>query len=145
MAGLLNVGEMGALALHVMVELAVVKERDDEARRTAQELAGELHASVHTLQKVIRRLVLAGLVEGARGANGGVRLTGDAASVSMLQVLESVEGPVRANGCLFSKRVCPEEGQCRFRCMTGEMEQSIRNYFIKTTIADLCAEATRNA
>lgn len=145
MAGLLNVGEMGALALHVMVELAIVKGQDSEARRTAHELAEELHASVHTLQKVVRRLVLAGLVEGTRGANGGLRLTGDAASVSMLTVLESVEGPIRPNGCLFAKRVCPEGGQCRFHCVTSGMERSIKDYFTKTTIADLCHEATQEA
>lgn len=145
MAGLLNVGEMGALALHVMVELAVLKEQDPAARRTAQELAKDLHASVHTLQKVLRRLVLADLVEGTRGANGGIRLTGDATAVSMLNVLESVEGQVKANGCLFAKRVCPESGQCRFHCVTSAMEQNIKDYFTKTTIADLCAEATRIA
>lgn len=139
MSGLLNVGEMGALALHVMVDLALVRREDTDARRTAQELALGLDASVHTLQKVVRRLVLAGLLDGVRGTNGGVKLTDDGAAASMLQVIESVEGPVRANGCLFSKRVCLEWKQCRFHTVTGVMEKSIRDYFSKTTIDDLCA------
>lgn len=147
MGGLLNVGEMGALALHVMVELALVRREEEEkedgeskkgrdSRRTAQELALGLDASVHTLQKVIRRLVLAGLLDGVRGANGGVKLTDEGAAASMLRVIESVEGPVRANGCLFAKRVCLEGKQCRFHAVTGVMEKSIRDYFSKTTIND---------
>ncbi len=140
MSGLLNVGEMGALALHVMVDLAVVKSDDAAARRTAQELARGLDASVHTLQKVIRRLVLAGLLDGQRGANGGVRLVGDGSDVTMLQVIECVEGPVRANGCLFAKRVCAGEIACRFHAVTGVLEKGIRDYFGKTTIADLCGD-----
>ena len=138
MSGLLNVSEMGALALHIMVELALLREEDPAARRTAQELALGLNASVHTLQKVIRRLVLADLLDGVRGANGGVKLAGDPADATMLRIIETVEGPVRANGCLFAKRVCLEGKHCRFHTVTGVMEQNIREYFNKTTIADLC-------
>ncbi len=138
MSGLLNVGEMGALALHVMVELAVVKNSDEDARRTAQELALGLDASVHTLQKVVRRLVLDGLLDGQRGANGGVRLVGDGSDVTMLRVVECVEGPVRANGCLFARRVCAEGTACRFHDVTRVLEKNIRDYFGNTTINDLC-------
>ncbi len=138
MSGLLNVGEMGALALHVMAELAVVKKADNAARLTAQELAKRLNASVYTLQKVIRRLVLAGMLEGTRGVNGGLRLTGEAEDISLLAVLECVEGPIPRNGCLFTKRVCPEGAVCRFQGITGEVEKGIFAYFTQTSIADLC-------
>lgn len=141
MAGLLNVGEMGSLALHVMVELADAKEKDEAARLTAQELAERLRASVHTLQKVIRRLVLGSLLEGARGAHGGVRLAEGAEAAPLLEVLECVEGPIRANGCLFAKRVCPKDAPCRFHLLTEEMEACILGHFTRTTIADLAKNA----
>ena len=137
MAGLLNVGEMGALALHVAAELAVLREEDSDGRRTAQELAEKLHASVHTLQKVTRRLIMMGIVEGTRGVNGGLRLTADPARVTMLEIIESVEGRVCSNGCMFAKRVCPEDGTCVFEGLTGVMEKMIRDYFSGTTLADL--------
>ncbi len=137
MAGLLNVGEMGALALHLMAELALLRQEDETARLTAQELAAKLHASVHTLQKVIRRLTLAELLEGTRGPHGGVKLAEDAQRISLLRILESAEGPVRANGCLFTKRVCPENVPCRFHTLTESMEENIREYFSQTTLADL--------
>lgn len=137
MAGLLNVGEMGALALHVMVELAVLKEEDPEARMTVQDMAKALHASVHTLQKVTRRLVVLRLLEGARGVNGGLRLAVKPKKVTMLQVLEGVEGKLCPGGCLFAKRVCPPRGSCVFKGLTGGMEKMIRDYFKSTTIAEL--------
>ncbi len=141
MAGLLNVGEMGALALHVMVELAALHAEDDAARRTALQLAAGLDASVHTVQKVIRRLVAGNMLEGARGVNGGVRLAAGAEAASLLDVLECVEGPMRTNGCLFVRRVCPEGARCRFRSVTESLEQSVREHFTTTTIAKLSAEA----
>lgn len=143
MAGLLNVGEMGALALHVLVELAVLREQDPEARRTAQEIAEKLHASVHTLQKVTRRLIMMGLIEGARGVNGGLRLAGDQRGVTMLEVIEGVEGKTCANGCMFAKRVCPANCDCVFEGMTGKMEKMVREYFATTTLADLCTMTTQ--
>lgn len=137
MAGLLNVGEMGALGLHVLVELAALREKDADARLTVQELAERLHASAHTLQKVARRLVMLELAEGTRGVNGGLRLRVDPRKVTMLQVIEGVEGRVCSNGCMFSKRVCGPKKRCIFYGITGTMETMIRDYFTKTTLRDL--------
>lgn len=137
MAGLLNVGEMGALALHLLVELSVLREHDPDARLTVQEMAEKLHASAHTLQKVARRLIMMELVEGTRGVKGGLRLVANPEKVTMLSVIEGMEGRLCSNGCMFAKRVCPPEGKCVFAKLTNEMEQKVRSYFEDTTIAHL--------
>lgn len=137
MAGLLNVGEMGALALHVLVELAVLKENAPEERMTVHDIAAKLQASVHTLQKVTRRLIMMGMVDGTRGANGGLKLAEDAANVTMLQVLEGIEGRICSNGCMFANKVCPSGERCVFEDLTGIMERKVREYFTGTTLADL--------
>ncbi len=140
MAGLVHMGEMGAIALHVMAELVGLNETDPDARLTGMELATRLHASVHTVQKVIRRLTLAGLLEGTRGANGGVRLADATKRVSLLEVLEGTEGPARTNGCLFAKRVCPTGAPCRFQSLTAGLEEHILTYLRKTTVTDIVNE-----
>ena len=137
MAGLLNVGEMGALALHVLVELAALRKNDPDARLTVQELAERLSASSHTLQKVTRRLIMAEMIEGTRGSKGGLRLTVDPDEVTMLQVIEVVEGRICSNNCMFAKRVCPEGGRCVFEGVTGAMERHIRDSVTGTTQANL--------
>lgn len=145
MAGLLNVGEMGALALHVLVELAVLRERDPQARRAARDIAGSLRASVHTLQKVTRRLIVMELVEGTKGVNGGLRLAADPGAITMLQIVEGIEGRICSNNCMFSKRVCPPGGKCVFEGLTSRLEQQIRSYFTETTVADLRDMAMQHA
>lgn len=144
MAGLLNVGEMGAMALHLLVELAVLHQENPDGRQTVQEIAGKLHASVHTLQKVSRRLAVMGLIEGTRGANGGMRLIADPNEVTMLQVVEGVEGKTCSNGCLFAKRVCAVGCPCIFESLTGKMEMMVRDYFASTTLADLSGESVQS-
>ena len=145
MAGILNIGEMGALALHVLVELAVLREENPDARKSIQSIAGHLHASPHTLQKVSHRLIMMELIDSVRGANGGLRLLADPQRITLLDVLEGVEGKFSSNECLFSKRVCPPSARCAFSKITGEMEQMVRGYFSGTTIADLCAMAMQSA
>lgn len=142
MAGLVNIGEMGALALHVLVELAKRREEDPEARLNVADLADKLQASPHTLHKVARRLVDAGLAESARGAAGGLRLAVPAAEISMMRVVEEVDGRICSNGCLFEKRVCPASGMCPFDGVTKGLEEQIRNYLHTTTVEDLRRSAT---
>ena len=145
MAGLLNVGEMGALALHVLVDLAVLREENTDERRTVQEIAEKLHASVHTLQKATRRLIMMGMVEGTRGVNGGLRLAIEPQRITMLEVVEGVEGKIGCNNCMFAKRVCPQSARCIFDGVTGGLEMMVREYFARTTIADMRASAVQLA
>lgn len=141
MAGLLNISEMGALGLHVALELAGMREEDPTARLTVQEIADKLHASVHTLQKVTRRMIAMGLVEGTRGANGGLRLAEDPEKITMLQIIEGIEGPLCSNKCMFARRVCPD-GVCHFPGVTYEMETKVREYFSSMTIANFTSTIT---
>lgn len=145
MAGLLNVGEMGALALHVLVELAVLQKNDPEGRMTVQDIADKLQASIHTLQKVARRLIMMEMVEGARGVNGGLKLTGNPETITMLQVVEGIEGKICSNGCMFTKKVCPFGERCVFEGLTGVMEKKVRGYFTRMTLADLAGMAREPA
>lgn len=137
MAGLLNLGEMSALALHVMKRLAVAKEEDALARISAADIAAGLRASPHTLHKVVARLVNAGLVDSARGPSGGVRLADGAEKATLLAVVEAVDGPSASNGCLLAKRVCAADEHCVFHSLTCELENHIRNHLTASTVGQL--------
>jgi Rrf2 family protein len=128
---------MGALALHLLVELTMLREKDGEARMTVHDLAEKLHASAHTLQKVAHRLIALERIEGTRGAKGGLRLTADPGAITLLDIIEDMEGKVNYNGCLFAKRVCLPEARCVVSRLTGQMEKTVRGYFENTTLAEL--------
>ena len=95
-----------------------------------------LDASGHHLAKVMQRLVRVGLVNSTRGPQGGFLLAEPAASVSLLDVFEAVEGPVDETACITEAPPCRGLG-----CILGKAVQSIegqlRDYLKKTTLADL--------
>lgn len=137
MPGILNMGEMGALALHTMLEVAKRRRENKVDWISVTELADILDASKHTLHKVSKRLVEAGLLDSSRGPLGGVKLSGDAGQVTLLEIIEAVEGQVNSTGCLFARRVCSTESICQFCGITQDLENVVRGYFATTTIADL--------
>jgi Rrf2 family protein len=57
-------------------------------------------------------LVKAGILLTARGTGGGVRLARPAAEISLLDVIEAVEGGIVLNECLDGKHTCPLANGC---------------------------------
>lgn len=68
------------------------------------------HIPMRFLLKILRVLAGAGLVHSYRGVNGGYSLARKPENITMLDVVEAVEGPITINRCLYS----PEECSKRF-------------------------------
>src|SRR2546430_14141823 len=64
-----------------------------------REIATRMEVPKDFLAKILKTLSKKGLVLADRGAHGGYRLARPAHEVSMLEVIEAVEGPVRVNVC----------------------------------------------
>lgn len=64
------------------------------------------------LKKIVQALCRAHLVETRSGQGGGVRLHKDAATITLRDMVEAVEGPIYLNRCLVRPGVCPRDGFC---------------------------------
>ena len=83
-----------------------------ETLRKGGELAEALGTSAGFLAQVMSPLTRAGWVRSVPGPRGGYRATGAAVAVSVLQLVEAVEGPVRADRCVLREQSCPTEVPC---------------------------------
>jgi len=130
MAALLRMSEATALGLHAAVLVA-------EANRpvSAADMAKQLEASEAHLAKVLQSLTRAGILRSKRGPKGGYELAQQAASVSLLDVYESLEGKLPLQACLFEREQCD-----RVQCILGGLVQSVRSdiaeYLKKTSLED---------
>lgn len=125
------------MALHSVLEVAKRERRGEPGWYSTTDLADALAASRHTLHKVVKRLVKAGLLESARGPMGGVRLAMPPERMTLLRVIGAVDGEVQSGGCLFARRVCTEDSVCQFCGITMDLETMVRDYFTTTTIGQL--------
>ena len=88
---------------------------DPAAVLSASELAERAGLEVPTVAKLLKPLAQAGLVEGFRGANGGYKLARDAADISLVEIVEAMEGPLGMTECSVHAGQCGIEHSCGAR------------------------------
>ena len=88
---------------------------DPAAVLSASELAERAGLEVPTVAKLLKPLAQAGLVEGFRGANGGYKLARVAADISLVEIVEAMEGPLGMTECSVHAGQCGIEDSCGVR------------------------------
>ena len=96
-------------ALRTVVYLAG---KPPEYRSATNIIAREKQIPNSFLAKIISQLSIAGLISTTRGAHGGVCLARPANSISVLDVIEAIDGPIRMNECTANPSICPFIGEC---------------------------------
>lgn len=75
-------------------------------------LADRLDIPLAFLHQIGRSLIQAGILRSSPGPGGGLRLNQPADDVSLLQVLEVLDGPVRLSSCLDQPEACGHDDSC---------------------------------
>ncbi len=88
------------------------------------------------LSKVLNALVHSGLLEGKRGYQGGVRLTRDAADITLLELVEAVEGKDFLSGCFFGLEPCGVAQSC-LQPLAASLRQQLVEGLARITVADM--------
>lgn len=82
---------------------------------SASELAEQSGLEPTTVAKLLKPLAQAGLVEGLRGVRGGYRLARPATAITLLEIVEAMEGPLAITECSTDHSQCGIAHQCGVR------------------------------
>jgi Rrf2 family protein len=108
----------------------------------ARAIAREMDIPVRFLPQVLADLARAGLVEARLGRAGGYRLTRDPGRVSLLEVIEAVEGDARRQTCVLTGRRCGASPEpCEVHEIFSRAQVAILSRLSDTTVADILAQA----
>lgn len=99
---------------YATVVLTVLAARPGEVL-SAAELAEQSGLEQPTVSKLLKPLAQAGLVEGLRGVRGGYRLSRDAGQISLIEIVEAMEGPLAMTECSQPASQCGIAHQCGVR------------------------------
>ena len=125
----------GRYALRILVDLA---EHRAEAYVTLRELAERQDISEKYLESIVKELVRAGILEGLRGKGGGYRLGRDPERISVLEVLERMEGTLAPVACLEDGgRPCARAASCRTLPLWKGLDETVRSYLRQYSIQSL--------
>jgi Rrf2 family protein len=89
------------------------------------------------LGKIFQSLSRAGLVQSVRGTGGGITLTKAPEEITVLAVIEGVEGPIALQRCLEEKPDCVHIGHCALCGLFSEAQDRLRETLARTTLAEL--------
>ncbi|HEX2129676.1 MAG TPA: Rrf2 family transcriptional regulator [Solirubrobacterales bacterium] len=98
------------------------------------------------LEHLVAKLREAGLVRSVRGAHGGYRLAKPGAEITMLDVVEALEGPIAPMDCfhvdgegrvLCSHEADRGEGACATKLLWTRVQGGVTKALAGTSLADL--------
>jgi Rrf2 family protein len=110
-----------------------------EERAATSQVAQEQHIPPSFLAKIISQLSIAGLLHTSRGARGGVTLAREARDITLLEVIEAIDGPIMLNECVGESGTCTFEEECPLRPVWCEAQNELVARLKNTNFATLIA------
>ncbi len=108
-----------------------------EAVLSATGLAERAGLETPTVAKLLKPLAQAGLVQAFRGAAGGYRLARPAAKISLVEIVEAMEGPLAMTECSIHDGHCGIEQSCGARANWRRINDVVADTLRRITLADM--------
>lgn len=98
------------------------------------------------LAKIFQNLAKAGLVRSVRGSGGGFALAKSPAEISVLEIVEAVEGRIVFQRCKQDKPECEHVGGCALCSLFERAQDGVKDVLTRTSLRDLIQQQEeRNA
>ena len=117
--------------------LSIMAELSPRQRVSVRQLAKQEEIPEDLLHKVMQTLGRAKLVRATRGRTGGFRLAKTPDKITILRVLEALQGPFAINRCFLSSDRCIRKETCWLRDKLVDRQKELVGFFAGVTIADL--------
>lgn len=128
---MLEITRQADYALRATMEVA----RMDFGERTpTATIADAQSIPLPFLAKIVSQLVVRGILEATRGASGGVSLARPADTITMLEVVEAIDGPITINRCTRDPSVCEFSSTCPFCEIFVDAQQMLVDKLANTTL-----------
>lgn len=111
--------------------------RNGEQRVATNIIADEQHIPPSFLAKIVSQLSIAGLLHTSRGARGGVTLAREPKDISLLEVVEAIDGPIQLNECVGENGTCSFDESCPLRPVWCEVHEHLVEKLRSTNFADV--------
>src|SRR5438046_2800143 len=91
------------------------------------------------LAKLFQRLVRSGVLRSSKGRGGGFALARPAHQVTLMQIVETLEGPQPLDKCVIGLSQCTDAAPCSQHDLYKPIRQRLKDYLNTTTLADMAS------
>jgi Rrf2 family protein len=117
--------------------MAYLTQLGPDRRAATSQIAQEKQIPPSFLAKIVSQLSVAGLLNTSRGARGGVSLAKSPAEISLLDVVEAIDGPILLNECVGDGSDCAFNESCAIKAVWCDAQQELVNRLGSTTFGQL--------
>lgn len=119
--------------------LYISKLKDNQRAATSQ-IAKEQRIPPSFLAKIISQLSIAGLLQTSRGARGGVTLARTPQEITLLDVVEAIDGPIALNECVNDDGACSFGEDCPLRPIWCDAQEDLVSRLRSTNFAQFASQ-----
>jgi Rrf2 family protein len=101
------------------------------------EIAAEMRIPRAFLAKILQKLTKAGITKSIRGPRGGVQMVKDPSTITLLDVVEAIDGPLTMNRCGIDKHSCIHSPTCTVHPFWLRLREIVADYLQSVDFARL--------
>ena len=105
-----------------------------------RQMTKDLDIPEHFLGKILQLLVKSKLLGSSKGPNGGFYLMKPAIDITMLDVVEAIDGKENLGSCVIKSITCEANEPCSVHHKVTHMRSQVKKMLRAETIADLVSE-----
>jgi Rrf2 family protein len=136
----MQLSKRGDYGLRVILELALAPRGEFISAATVAERQS---IPLAFLGKIANQLAIAGLVRTQRGATGGMMLGRAPADISILDVVQALDGPIILNDCLRARGECTRDAICPVYSAWDQAQAALMHALRSATFDVLADESRR--
>ncbi len=116
----------------------------DKKRVGLKEIAEALDLPAPFLGKTLQMLVRQKILTSTKGPNGGFSLAREAIDITLMDIIEIVDGTEVFDTCLIRTTKCDDASPCALHEKVTDIRKNLKLLFVTQTIADLAGEFREN-
>lgn len=130
----ITIGRRGDYAVRAVLDLAHAY---GNGRRKTREIAATMEIPRNYLPQIMAELVSAGLLLATAGKSGGYELARPPSQITLLDVVELMDGPITLSRCLLRGIPCGTDGYCAAHEAWAEAQAALAGSLASTTFEEL--------
>lgn len=140
---MLSTGNMFSASCHYGIQamMCIAKESSSGENIELSKIAGEYDIPKHFLSKILQQLVKGKLLSSMKGPSGGYKLTRHPDEITLIEIVEIIDGLDVFYECGIGFKTCDDEDPCPFHDDYKQVRNKVKDLFETKTLGELSRSA----
>lgn len=129
----MNLSQTTKYAFRILGHMA----KNEEALYTSQQLHREIDVPERYLRRLLTDLSKAGFIKSIQGRQGGFMFAKNINEITLLEIVDSIDGLDSINGCILGYETCAFNHSCPMHEIWEETKRKVIDTLSKTSLKDI--------